>query len=310
MSEQQFLVIGEALMDCVDREGTVIETAGGSPMNVAIGLGRLNQQVTLATRFGVDVRGRAIAEHLEQSHVSLIPKASGLPATSTASAAIAADGSATYLFDIVWDLEAGMVPSGTWGHVHAGSIGATLDPGSRGVLDIIKRERDSGATISYDPNARPDIMGDPDDVRHKVEAVIGLSDLVKASDEDLAWLYPGWKMADVLSRWRDLGAIVIMITRGADGVEAHTVTDSLSLPIKATTVADTIGAGDSFMAGLLSALSKRGLVGHQARESLASLSKKDLEEVISFALECAAITVSRSGANPPTLDDLTPASSP
>ena len=308
MPEQQFLVLGEALMDCVDREGVVTQTPGGSPMNVAIGLGRLNQQVTLATRLGVDDSGRVIAEHVEQSHVWLIPEAAGLPATSSANATIAADGSATYLFDIVWDLDAGMVHSGAWGHVHAGSIAATLDPGSAGVLEIIKRERDAGATISYDPNARPDIMGDPDEARHKVEAVIGLSDVIKASDEDLAWLYPGWKMADVLARWREMGAIVIIITRGAKSVEAHTATDSLSLPTKATTVADTIGAGDSFMAGLLSALSNRGLVGYHCRESLASLSKKDLEEVVSFALECAAITVSRSGANPPTLDDLQHAS--
>ena len=302
MSET-FLVVGEALTDCAIRGDSVTETPGGSPLNLAIGMGRLGHDVVLATRVGSDSRGQSLTQHALDSGVVLIDGVSGLPRTSTASATIAEDGSASYEFDLLWDITPEMLPGQTFSHVHTGSIGATLEPGSTGVVEIVTQQRAAGASISYDPNARPSIMGDPGDVRGRVEELIALSHIVKASDEDIAWLYPGRSENEVLSSWRHAGASLVVVTKGAEGVIAmagdHTVTRST----RATQVEDTIGAGDSFMSGLLVALHRRALLGAGVA-GLASLSRDDLEASVDFALECAAITVSRVGANPPTQGDL------
>lgn len=300
------VVIGEALTDCVipSGGGTITEVPGGSPLNVAIGLGRLGHDVLLAARFGDDPRGIAISEHVLASGVTLIDETDGLEKTSTASAVIADDGSASYEFDLVWDLSKDMIPSGDYLHLHTGSIGATLEPGASAVLEILKRELKRGASISYDPNARPHIMGDPDDVRGQMEQIIALSDIVKASDEDIEWLYPGLETESVLTHWRALGAGLVLITKGADGVDAFAPNGRVSLPTQATTVIDTIGAGDSFMAGLLSALAARSLLGRANNQPLLDISQDDLHDVVSYALSCAAITVSRAGANPPTAAEM------
>lgn len=300
------VVMGEALTDCVIPAdgGAVTEVPGGSPMNVAIGLGRLGHDVLLAARFATDARGAAIADHVLASDVTLIEDASGLERTSSASATLAKDGSASYVFDLVWDLTEDMVPPGEYLHVHTGSIGATLQPGANAVVGILKRERARGASISYDPNARPQIMGSPDDVRAQMESIIAVSDIVKASDEDVAWLYPDRTVAWVLEHWRSLGAHLIVITKGAEGVDAFAPSAEVSLPTKARFVEDTIGAGDSFMAGLLSALAAKNLLGQANHQALVGISQDDLTEVCSFALSCAAITVQRQGANPPTAADM------
>ena len=303
-SPHTFLVLGEALIDCVNRGGEVLEVPGGSPMNVAIGLGRLDQTVVLATRFGSDERGSGIAAHLSGSNVETIDAAPGLAHTSSATATIAADGSADYVFDLEWDLTQDMVSAGLWSHVHVGSIGATLEPGALGALAIIQREKALGASISYDPNARPAIMGTPGTVLPRIEAFVACSDLVKASDEDVEWLYPDLSHEQVVERWQELGAGVVMITRGASGVSAYARGIEVTLPTKATVVADTIGAGDSFMSGALAALAQRGYLGPTGQARWDTISATDLEAVVSFALDCAAITVSRSGAQPPTTSDV------
>lgn len=296
------VVMGEALMDCaVNAAGeTISETPGGSPMNVAIGLGRLGHSVLLAARVGDDERGAAIVDHIRHSHVDLIPEAEGLATTSTATAHLAADGSASYEFDLEWDLTASMVEVPDPLHVHAGSIGATLKPGAEAVVEVLRRDRDSGATISYDPNARPHIMGSRHDVIDQVEAIIALSDVVKASDEDVEWLYPARDLEDIVQHWKSLGALLVIITRGAEGATAWGAGDSVTLQTKARTVVDTIGAGDTVMAGVIGALAEASLLGAKGREQLAALSGEDLEDIIDFALRAAAITVSRVGANPPT----------
>lgn len=299
---QTIVVLGEALMDCARSAagGEVSETPGGSPMNVAIGLGRLGFPVVLAARVGSDERGVRMVDHIRASHVELIPEATGLARTSTATALLGADGSASYEFDLEWDLTPGMVAEGEFLHVHTGSIGATLDPGASAVLDIVARSRQAGATVSYDPNARPQIMGEADDVRARMEAFIALSDVVKASDEDIEWLYPHRSLEDVVTHWKSLGVLLVVITGGASGATAWGAGASVSLPTLAHTVVDTIGAGDTVMSGLISALAHSGRLGAEGRQKLAELTGDDLVAVLKFALAAAAITVSRAGANPPT----------
>ena len=303
---QLMLVVGEALLDTVHgAQGAVItEAPGGSPMNVAIGLGRLGHDVVLASRFGTDAGGRLIASHLEASAVRVIPAGAKLARTSRARAVVGEDGSAAYEFDLTWDLDAAMVPQGPLLHVHTGSIGATLQPGARAVLEVLRYHRERGASVSYDPNARPAIMGSPDDVRSQMESILALSDVVKASDEDIHWLYPTLTLPQVVAHWHSLGPDIVVITRGAEGVFASTRAHRITLPTRATRVVDTIGAGDSFMAGMLHALAEGGFLGGEARSARVALSEEQLTRVISSGLTCAAVTVSRAGANPPTLSEL------
>jgi fructokinase len=299
-------VLGEALTDCVKRvdDPSVLEVPGGSPMNVAIGLGRLGHDVLLAARWGSDERGQALSSHVSSSGVTVIDDASGLEKTSTATAVLSADGSADYVFDLVWDVTPEMVPTNNYVHVHTGSIGATLQPGAQAVWEIVNRERLFGASVSYDPNARPQIMGGRDLVLDQVEAMIAISDVVKASDEDVEWLYPALEVSEVVSLWQALGAALVVITVGKDGVCGYSGDRVVSLPTRATTVVDTIGAGDSLMSGLISALAARSLVGAQNREALAELEEEDLRDILEFSLKTAAITVSRAGADPPWLAEL------
>ena len=299
-------VVGEALTDCVKPfdSSEVVEVPGGSPMNVAIGLGRLGVDVLLAARWGPDSRGQAIADHVGSSKVAVIDAASGMEKTSTATAVIQEDGSAEYVFDLTWDLTPEMVHSGGFTHVHTGSIGATLEPGAGSAWEVADRERQAGASVSYDPNARPQIMGTPSDALPRVEAMIDISDVVKASDEDLEWFYPGVPLEDVVANWHARGVSLVVITRGKDGLLGFSHTATVSLPTRATGVVDTIGAGDSVMSGLISALADRSLLGVENATQLAHLDEHSLTEILGFALDCAAVTVSRAGANPPWLTEI------
>ena len=212
------LVIGESLIDVVNRtDGSSQEHVGGSPANVAVGLARLGHDVNFATLFGQDDRGARIASHLEQEGISLTEgDAAHIGGrTSVATSTLDATGAATYSFDLSWELTELASFEGV-GHVHTGSIAATLEPGASAVLNAVQSARPN-ATISYDPNTRPSLMGNPHEVRAKIEALIGLSDVVKASDEDIDWLYEGTATSEVLRLWGQLGPALMVVTRGVKG---------------------------------------------------------------------------------------------
>lgn len=295
------LVVGESLIDVVNRpDGSNQEHVGGSPANVAVGLARLGHGTVLATRIGHDEHGARIANHLEREGISLAEGSVGSGSTSVATATLDECGTAAYSFELSWELSE-LAPEEEPTHVHTGSIAATLEPGATAVLAAIKSARPR-ATISYDPNARPSLMGDPHEVRAKIEALIGLSDVVKASDEDIAWLYDGAPISEVLRLWGQLGPAVTVVTRGVQGaVVGLPITGELtSIDAPVVEVVDTVGAGDSFMAGLLSGLLDAGLLGGiRARERLRTARLADVRPAVGRALACAAITVSRAGANPP-----------
>lgn len=308
MAAGTVLVVGEALVDVVREPGDARDGAesnarpGGSPLNVAVGLARLGVPVVLHTRFGSDPHGVIIAKHLEESGVPLTPGSVDSRDTAVAEATIAADGSATYRFDITWDPAPVSVATPPIA-VHTGSIGAVLEPGARLVQRLLADSRDN-ATISYDPNVRPALMGEHDAARTSVEGLIEVSDVVKASDEDIGWLYPGDEVADVLARWLALGPSLVVATRGGAGADALAASGAVHVEAPVTRVADTIGAGDSFMAGLIAGLADRNLLGGDRRDALRAISAQALVEVVTVAARCAAITVSREGADPPTRDDL------
>lgn len=296
------LVVGEALVDIVHRPGGLVdEHPGGSPLNVAIGLARLGHDVDYAARFARDSHGALIRDHLSREPLlHVVPGADEAARTSTAKAIIDDSGAATYEFDLVWDVGA-VLDDAPVGHLHTGSIAATLPPGADDVLAAARRTR-AGGTVSYDPNARPSIMGSPEAVRGRMEEIVALSDVVKASDEDLAWLYPGRTLEATLDDWGRRGPRVLILTRGGEGSVLRLSTgEATTVPASPSQVVDTVGAGDSFMSGLISGLLDAGLLGGaQARDRLAAAGLDDIVPALARASACAAITVSRAGANPPT----------
>lgn len=301
----EVLVIGEALIDIViPLDGEPAEHVGGSPANVAIGLSRLGHPTRLATHIGTDPRGARIAELMAAESVGLSSDSITAERTPTAAATLDAAGVATYQFDLDWRLEPERVSLPAGGHVHTGSIAATLSPGGAAVAAMVAAAREQ-ATVSYDPNARPSLMGDPAEARVVIEALISQSDVVKASDEDAAWLYPGTPVVEVLQNWAALGPAVCAMTQGGAEAVVLVAGQVHRLPTLPTTVVDTVGAGDSFMAGLISGLLDAGLLGGQpARARLYAATWDDVLPAVQRALACAAITVSRAGANPPTRAEL------
>lgn len=305
-AEPLALVVGEALIDVVHRaDGTVDEHPGGSPANVALTLGRLDRRAQLLAWIGTDSYGDRIRGWLSGSHVELAPGSDGAASTSIATAHLGADGGATYDFDLTWALPADVVIPDETVVVHTGSIAAVLEPGAAGVRRVLAAARPR-ATVTYDPNIRPTLMGQPADVRPVVESLVASADVVKVSDEDLHWLYPGADLDVVATRWQRSGPAVVVVTYGGDGAVAVTADHRLEVAAPRVEVADTVGAGDSFMGALLHGLWSAGLLGAAHRAQLAAIDEATLTAVLEQCVKVAAITVSRAGANPPRLRELTP----
>lgn len=297
------IVAGEALIDIVVTAEGRTEHMGGSPANVAVGLARLGHPTCLATHIGRDPRGDRLASALDSEGVALVPGSRHATSTPTATAVLGDDGAATYTFTLEWDLDP-LLSIPLDAHVHTGSIAATLAPGAHAVQAILQRARVTGTT-SYDPNVRPQLMGTPHEARDTIEALTALSDVVKASDEDVKWLYPTMSYEDVLAHWAQLGVLVAIITRGGQGALVHVQGATHKAIAPPVQVVDTVGAGDSFMAGLLSGLLDAELLGDlHARHRLASAGYPQVEAAVTRALRCAAITVGRAGADPPRRDEL------
>jgi fructokinase len=302
----RLLVVGEALVDIVvDGSGEPVEHVGGSPANVAVGLARLDHPVDFACWLGHDERGERIAAHLRRHGVTVLPESYGEDRTSTAVATLDATGAATYEFDLHWNLPSVPLPRGT-GHLHTGSIGTVLEPGAASVTELMRAVREVGTT-SYDPNIRPSIMGGLDAVRVRVEELVALSDVVKASEDDLELLYPGRTPEEVMAHWVSLGALLALVTLGADGVAYRVASgeDVERVPAVAERVVDTVGAGDSFMAGLVSGLVVAGLLGDPgARERLRRATLEDVRPAVERGEATSGVTVGRAGAYAPSLDEL------
>lgn len=298
-----FLVIGESIADIVRAPGqTDVPHPGGSPANVAYGLARLGRDTALLTQLGADAMGELIPAHLRSAGVSLLSDGRQDVRTSTALVTLDARGQAGYTFDIDWTLRPTRLPF-TPRHVHLGSIAAVKDPGAETAAALAGSLRGE-ATVSYDPNVRPALMGEHAEAVRRVERCVALSDLVKASDEDLAWLYPGVPVPDVAARWLALGPQLVLVTRGGDGASGFTRGTTVTAPAVRTTVVDTVGAGDSFMSATLDALADLGLLGAPARPGLAALDATAVHGILTHAGRAAALTVSRAGANPPDRREL------
>lgn len=287
------VVVGEALTDVVISSNETSEHPGGSPANVAYGLGRLGVAVGLLTALGNDDRGAAIGMHLRSAGVTLLPGSYSVARTSSATATLAEDGSASYDFDVVWDLDP-VAPVSMPKVLHTGSIATFLSPGAGAVKTLLEKYRHD-CTITYDPNIRPALLGSHAEALSTFEELIDLTDVVKLSDEDATWLYPRKNLADTATHLLGLGAGLAVITQGSQGSLLATPGTRLAVPSVKSTVADTIGAGDSYMAALILGLLARGTDG---------LAPAVLEQLGRTATMAAAITVRRPGANPPTTEEL------
>ncbi|WP_273734602.1 carbohydrate kinase family protein [Mycolicibacterium septicum] len=292
------LVIGEALIDVVESDGRISgEYVGGSPLNVAVGLSRLGRGVDFLTHIANDDRGKRIVEYVEHSGVQLVSGSTSASRTPTAFATLDAAGSAHYRFDIDWQLT-GTPEVATPLLVHTGSIATVLEPGCRATAALLDAYRMS-ATISFDPNVRPDVIQDDDIARGRVDRLIERADIVKASEDDLRWLDPRHSPEQIARAWLEVGPSIVTVTSGERGAFAVCRAGSVSVPARAVQVVDTVGAGDAFMTGLLDALWSLGLLGADRRRDLSRIGTEALEDILRSAALSAAMTVARPGADLP-----------
>ncbi len=298
MSEQRALVIGEALIDIVIRDGELTgEHVGGSPLNVAVGLGRLGRGVDFLTHIGHDQHGRRITEHVHAAGVELVTGSSTADRTPTARAMLDEHGGATYEFDIAWQLTGTPeVPPPLV--AHTGSIATVLEPGCRAVAALLDTYHPS-ATVTFDPNVRPSLIDDGDAARTRIDRLIERSDVVKVSDEDLAWYDKGHTPDEIARTWLDLGPALVVVTLGEKGAFGVVAGGSVSVAAPAVDVVDTVGAGDSFMAGLIDALWELDLLGAERRPDLRRISESALTHALTTAALSSALTVARAGADLP-----------
>jgi fructokinase len=305
-------VIGEAIVDLLPaaQPRTFRAVPGGSPYNVAVGLARLGQRATLMARLADTAFGRILSDHAgaEGIDLSAAPRASEQATLSVVS--LDDSGRASYDFyldgtaDWQWTAdETGRAPGDT-AVLHFGSLASWTPPGSDRVGDLARRMRDRGVLVTYDPNVRPSLLGDHRHGQRVVERAIGLAHVAKASTDDVAWLYPGRAVHEVAERWLGLGAAVVVITDSADGAWAVTAAEPggvVHRPALDVEVADTVGAGDSFTAGLIGSLIGRGL--HEPG-SLARCPAEQLSGALDDAIIVASLNCERHGNDPPTAADV------
>ena len=290
------LVIGESLIDIVDRGGDLTRHVGGSPLNVAFGLGRLGIRTVFATEFGDDEDGDDIVRHLASAGVRIERTGAAERRTSSARALIGADGSASYEFDLEWDFTLAPVASDVIA-VHVGSIGALRPPGADRVLALVEALPEN-VLVTFDPNIRPALVPSREETRLLVERYAARASVVKLSDEDAAWLYPDQAVPE---RLLACGAHLVAVTAGAEGSTLHTGGATVHVPARPTRAIDTIGAGDAYMTGLIAAIASRLGVRRVLAETL---QPADLASIGHVAAVAASITVSRAGAVPPTAAEL------
>jgi fructokinase len=276
---------------------------GGSPANVAVGLGRLGVRTAFGGRLSRHGFGPWLREHLRANGVDLTPSVDAPELPTLAVVSLDDNGRATYTFygretaDWQWaDHE--LSPDPRVAAVHTGSLATTLDPGASVLSRWLASLRSAGdVLISFDPNVRPWLVDDLSAYRRRLEDVASTAHIVKASDEDIVAVYPGTDPAVVVDRWLSAGASLVLVTEGGRGASAaHRNGARARCAPPDVTVVDTIGAGDSFTAGLLAYLADEDLL---TPAGAAGLSSAQLEAGLRQAVTASALTCTRAGADPP-----------
>lgn len=301
-------VVGEALIDLAVSEtapARPVAHPGGSPMNVAVTLGRLESPVAFLGRLSGDAFGELLRSHLKDSGVDLRWTVDAAEPTSLAVVSVAPGGGASYSFHVHrtadWQWSPAELPASPgFDAVHVGSLGLALEPGGPVVAEWL--ERLGGATtVSLDPNVRPKLLGDRERYRRRLDRWLSFSDLVKVSDEDLNWTWPGGDPADLARGWIEQGRRLVVVTRGGDGSHVFGRDFEFTVAACETDMVDTVGAGDSFSGALLHWLDRAERL---RPDRFANLTAAEAREAVEFASSVAAITCSRAGANPPRRGEL------
>jgi len=300
-------VIGEALLDLVQPEPgrPYVAHPGGGPLNIAVGLQRLGHGTHLLARLSTGPLGETLRRYAEASGLDVSACVRTDEQATLAFATVDDEQQASYDFyvqgtaDWGWtDDELSRLPAVAQ-VLHTGSLATVLAPGAAALARLFARLHGEGQRLlSFDPNVRPALAGDRAAAVDQVEAFVASAHVVKASDEDLSWLYPEHDLDELLDYWVTLGPSLVVITSGADGCQAVTASgDRIVVAGEPVAVVDTIGAGDAFEAGLLSGLVDAGLATPSA---LSTISPEVAVAVLRRATLVAALTCQRPGADPPS----------
>jgi fructokinase len=290
-------VCGEVLIDVLPN-GPVV---GGGPANTAKALSRLGQTVDFVGGISTDAYGQMARKELERDGVGLGLSLESNKPTCTATVHLDKAGGATYTFVIdgtaTFDFSPSWLPDPEKlkpSVLHIGTLATVVEPGASALFDWAVKCAEF-APIVFDPNVRPSFLGDREKYCQAVEKWVGISSVVKLSDEDIAWLYPDESMDEVALRWLEGETSLVVVTRGAKGIIGYTHGASEEVEGVRVDVVDTVGAGDTVGAILVEGVVQRsvaGLVGHT------------LNTVLHRAAVAAGITVSRAGAQPPRMHEL------
>ncbi|WP_159609901.1 carbohydrate kinase [Glutamicibacter sp. JC586] len=289
-------VAGESLVDVVGDEAH----AGGSPLNVAVGLARLGHDVEFYTEYGQDEYGNQIAEHLSKAGVQVAEGCVTERSTSVAQVEMDEQSNAHYSFDIHQQIP-DVRTDDSVELLHTGSIAAWLEPSGQSIVDAFQNAADVSLR-SYDPNLRPDLVENKEKALKRIELLISLSHIVKLSDVDGEYLYPHLDPWGVLEHVARLGPALAVMTQGGGGCLALADGKRYDMAASPTELVDTIGAGDAFMSGLLNGVLTTPELATTLRNGEAAQTQ-DIEHALRHGLTSAALTVAQAGANPPWLED-------
>ncbi len=303
------VVAGEALVDLVPGDaGALRASPGGSPFNVAIGLGRLAVPTRYLGVLGHDGFGQLLLDRLVAAGVDVDGAPRRELPTTLAVVHLDDDGQASYAFYLdgttaasLATTELPVLPDGALLHVSFGAIGPTHPTAGAALAALVEREAGE-RLVCLDPNVRPAAVTAT--TRHRIEALLPACDVVKTSDEDLALLVPGADPEELAADWLTRGPALVVVTRGARGAVAFHASGRSEVPGRTVDVVDTVGAGDAFTAGMLHHLTRAGLVD---RATLEAGDAAAITALLDHASAVAALTCARAGADPPSLDELPPA---
>ena len=309
----RIVVIGEALIDLIQQsDGRYEAKPGGAPANVSIALARLGTEVSYAGRMSTDKFGEKLYNWLAPENIDMSLVERTADPTTLAVASLDEEGKASYSFylkgtaDWGWTLGAFMnLEIDPPAAIVIGSVATAIEPGASVIENLAGHLHSSeGSTVVIDLNIRPGLGFDRASETVRVERQIKLAHIVKASDDDLAWLYPERVPVETARAWATAGHHVIM-TRGADGATLFTPSgDTVSVKAPVIDLIDTVGAGDSFLGATIFGLQRLNALGANAESLLSKVTIDEWISLLELAARVGAITCSRAGCNPPTLGEL------
>ena len=305
------LSCGDALVDflpvrSVDGRDAVVPVAGGSCLNIAVGMARLGAPAGFVGGISTDLFGRIVADHALTSKVDLRYATRSAHQTTLAFVRYVGGEPQYAFYDEAtasrnWTYRTGVIPFGEIEAIHVGSTTLANEEGAAQALAMIE-DAAGATTISFDPNCRPNLVGDKARYVDQMDAFAATADIVRMSDVDFEFLYGGGDYGEKAKSLLAAGTSLVVVTRGIKGAQAwHGTAGPVRVEAPATDVVDTVGAGDSFQAALLFALRA---IGRIKRGALAQMKAGELDRVLSFAAACAAFTCNRAGADPPRYSDV------